>query len=160
MSYDVDFFVIGAGSGGVRAARIAGGYGARAMVAEEFRIGGTCVIRGCVPKKLMVYASRFADEISTLVGPSPTSVRWLIVDAEAITNVDYTAARVVQELKKYLTNAGVVFGFARVAWNTRADFDRHHLTEAIGPFLIFNRLHDAVDAYEKLSKKLNTDLHQ
>ncbi len=105
-------------------------------------------------------ASRFADEISTLVGPSPTSVRWLIVDAEAITNVDYTAARVVQELKKDLTNAGVVFGFARVAWNTRADFDRHHLTEAIGPSLIFNRLHDAVDAYEKLSKKLNTDLHR
>jgi MFS superfamily sulfate permease-like transporter len=98
-------------------------------------------------------ASRFADEISTLVGPSPTSVRWLIVDAEAITNVDYTAARVVQELKKDLTNAGVVFGFARVPWNTRADFDRHHLTEAIGPSMIFNRLHEAVDAYEKLEKK-------
>jgi MFS superfamily sulfate permease-like transporter len=93
-------------------------------------------------------ASRFADEISTLIGPSPTAVRWLIVDAEAITNVDYTAARVVQELKKDLTNAGVVFGFARVPWNTRADFDRHHLTEAIGPSLIFNRLHDAVAAYE------------
>ena len=111
-------------------------------------------------------ASRFADEISTLVGPSPTSVRWLIVDAEAITNVDYTAARVVQELKKDLTNAGVVFGFARVAWNTRADFDRHHLTEAIGPSLIFNRLHDALAAYEKHqspsqtdTEKLNTDLH-
>ena len=52
-------------------------------------------------------ASRFADEILTLVGPSPTSVRWLIVDAEAITNVDYSAARVVEELKKDLTNAGV-----------------------------------------------------
>ena len=59
-------------------------------------------------------ASRFADEISTLVGSSPTSVRWLIVDAEAITNVDYSAARVVEELKKELTSAGVVFGFARV----------------------------------------------
>ncbi|HTC75917.1 MAG TPA: SulP family inorganic anion transporter [Edaphobacter sp.] len=93
-------------------------------------------------------ASRFADEISTLVGPSPTSVRWLIVDAEAITNVDYTAARVIQEIKKNLTDAGVVFGFARVPWNTRADLDRHHLTETIGPSLIFNRLHDAVDAYE------------
>jgi SulP family sulfate permease len=94
-------------------------------------------------------AGRFADEILTLVGPSPTSVRWLIIDAESITNVDYSAARVVEELKKDLTNAGVVFGFARVPWNTRADFDRHHLTEAIGPSLIFNRLHDAVDAYEK-----------
>ena len=58
--FDVDLFVIGAGSGGVRAARIASGHGARAMIAEEFRIGGTCVIRGCVPKKLLVYASRFA----------------------------------------------------------------------------------------------------
>jgi MFS superfamily sulfate permease-like transporter len=98
-------------------------------------------------------AGRFADEILTLVGPSPTSVRWLVVDAEAITNVDYSAARTVEELKKDLTNAGVVFGFARVPWNTKADFDRHHLTEAIGPSLIFNRLHDALDAYEKLQKK-------
>ena len=61
-SYDFDLFVIGAGSGGVRAARIAAGYGARVGIAEEYRYGGTCVIRGCVPKKLLVYASRFADE--------------------------------------------------------------------------------------------------
>src|SRR5271170_4183675 len=61
MGWDVDLFVVGAGSGGVRAARISAGHGARTMVAEEFRIGGTCVIRGCVPKKLLVYASRFAD---------------------------------------------------------------------------------------------------
>jgi len=58
----VDLFVIGAGSGGVRAARIAAGHGAQVMIAEEFRYGGTCVIRGCVPKKLLVLASRFADE--------------------------------------------------------------------------------------------------
>ena len=55
--FDVDLFVIGGGSGGVRAARIAAGHGARVMVAEEYRMGGTCVIRGCVPKKLLVYAS-------------------------------------------------------------------------------------------------------
>ena len=61
-NYDVDLFVIGAGSGGVRAARISASYGARVMVAEEYRVGGTCVIRGCVPKKILVYASRFADE--------------------------------------------------------------------------------------------------
>jgi glutathione reductase (NADPH) len=66
--HDVDLFVIGAGSGGVRAARIASGYGARVMVAEEYRVGGTCVIRGCVPKKLLVYASRFADEFADAVG--------------------------------------------------------------------------------------------
>jgi glutathione reductase (NADPH) len=67
-SHDVDLFVIGAGSGGVRAARIAAGYGARVMIAEEFRIGGTCVIRGCVPKKLLVYASRFSHEFADAAG--------------------------------------------------------------------------------------------
>ena len=66
--YDVDLFVIGAGSGGVRGARIAAGYGARVMIAEEYRVGGTCVIRGCVPKKLLVYAARFADDFEDAVG--------------------------------------------------------------------------------------------
>ena len=66
--FDVDLFVIGAGSGGVRAARIAAGYGAKVMVAEEFRIGGTCVIRGCVPKKLYAYASRFAEDFEDAAG--------------------------------------------------------------------------------------------
>jgi glutathione reductase (NADPH) len=66
--HNVDLFVIGAGSGGVRAARIASGHGARVMVAEEYRVGGTCVIRGCVPKKLLVYASRFADEFEDAAG--------------------------------------------------------------------------------------------
>ncbi len=66
--YDVDLFVIGAGSGGVRAARIAASYGAKVTIAEEFRVGGTCVIRGCVPKKLMVYASRYADEFEDAAG--------------------------------------------------------------------------------------------
>src|SRR3954453_2846320 len=61
MTFDYDFFVIGAGSGGTRAARVAAGHGAKVAVAESFRIGGTCVIRGCVPKKILVYASRFAD---------------------------------------------------------------------------------------------------
>jgi glutathione reductase (NADPH) len=65
---DVDLFVIGAGSGGVRAARIAAGYGAKVMIAEEYRVGGTCVIRGCVPKKLLVYAARFADEFEDAAG--------------------------------------------------------------------------------------------
>ncbi|MCL4745436.1 MAG: FAD-dependent oxidoreductase [Burkholderiaceae bacterium] len=64
MSERVDLFVIGAGSGGVRAARIAAGHGARVTIAEQFRYGGTCVIRGCVPKKLLVLASRFADQFA------------------------------------------------------------------------------------------------
>jgi len=75
--HDVDLFVIGAGSGGVRAARIAAAYGARVMIAEEYRVGGTCVIRGCVPKKLLVYASRFSEEFEDAAGygwtvPEPT----------------------------------------------------------------------------------------
>jgi len=66
--FDVDLFVIGGGSGGVRAARIAAGHGARVMVAEEYRFGGTCVIRGCVPKKLLVYASHVHHELQDAAG--------------------------------------------------------------------------------------------
>src|SRR6201999_1452839 len=58
--YDYDLFVIGAGSGGVRAPRLATMHGAKVALAEEYRVGGTCVIRGCVPKKFMVYASEFS----------------------------------------------------------------------------------------------------
>lgn len=68
ISCDFDLFVIGAGSGGVRAARIAAGHGARVAIAEESRFGGTCVIRGCVPKKLMVYASRYAGDFQDARG--------------------------------------------------------------------------------------------
>src|SRR6516162_8030096 len=77
---EVDLFVIGAGSGGVRAARIAAGYGARVMIGEEYRVGGTCVIRGCVPKKLLVYASRFSHEFEDAAGfgwsLSPPTFDW------------------------------------------------------------------------------------
>src|SRR3981189_364465 len=66
--FDVDLFVIGGGSGGVRAARTAAGHGARVLVAEEYRMGGTCVIRGCVPKKLLVYASHIHQEIEDAAG--------------------------------------------------------------------------------------------
>lgn len=66
--FDYDLFVIGAGSGGVRAARISASHGAKVAIAEEYRIGGTCVIRGCVPKKLLVYASRFSDEFEDARG--------------------------------------------------------------------------------------------
>lgn len=62
-TYDYDLFVIGAGSGGVRASRVAAAHGARVAVAEEFRVGGTCVIRGCVPKKLLVYGAHFAEDL-------------------------------------------------------------------------------------------------
>ncbi|MCK5575270.1 MAG: FAD-dependent oxidoreductase, partial [Sphingomonadales bacterium] len=68
MTYDYDLFVIGAGSGGVRASRIASSLGARVGIAEEYRVGGTCVIRGCVPKKLLVYASHFGEDIEAAKG--------------------------------------------------------------------------------------------
>ncbi|WP_288988649.1 glutathione-disulfide reductase [uncultured Sphingopyxis sp.] len=61
--FDYDLFVIGAGSGGVRASRVAASHGARVAVAEEHRVGGTCVIRGCVPKKLLVYGAHFAEDL-------------------------------------------------------------------------------------------------
>jgi len=66
--FDFDLFVIGAGSGGVRAARMAAESGARVAIAEEFRFGGTCVIRGCVPKKLLVYASQFSEKFEDAAG--------------------------------------------------------------------------------------------
>lgn len=66
--YDFDLFVIGGGSGGVRAGRIAASHGARVAVAEEYRYGGTCVIRGCVPKKLLVYGSEFSHAFEDAAG--------------------------------------------------------------------------------------------
>src|SRR5690348_12327823 len=66
--YDYDLFTIGAGSGGVRASRMAASYGARVAVAEERRLGGTCVNVGCIPKKLMVYASHAAEELEQAAG--------------------------------------------------------------------------------------------
>ena len=67
-SYDYDLFVIGAGSGGVRAARLSAGYGAKVAIAEDYRVGGTCVIRGCVPKKLLVYAAHVREEVEDAAG--------------------------------------------------------------------------------------------
>lgn len=66
--YDFDLFIIGGGSGGVRAGRISAGYGSKVAIAEEYRFGGTCPIRGCIPKKLLVYASRFRDDFEDSEG--------------------------------------------------------------------------------------------
>lgn len=80
-SFDYDLVTIGAGSGGVRATRLAGGYGARTAIVEKSRVGGTCVIRGCVPKKLLVYAAHFADDFEDALGfgwrfEAPPEVDW------------------------------------------------------------------------------------
>src|SRR5712691_1840809 len=105
--YDVDLFVIGAGSGGVRAARVAAGHGARVMIAEEYRVGGTCVIRGCVPKKLLVYASRFSHEFEDAAG-----FGWTISGAKfdwptLIANKDKEIARLEAAYHANLKRAGV-----------------------------------------------------
>ena len=81
MKYDYDLFVIGGGSGGVRASRMAAMTGARVALAEEDRMGGTCVIRGCIPKKLMVYASQFSENFVDAPGygwtiPGTPSFDW------------------------------------------------------------------------------------
>jgi sulfate permease, SulP family len=95
-------------------------------------------------------ASLFAEQLRGLVGPAHTPTRWLIVDAEAITNVDYTAAQMVRQLQQDLVNRGVVLAFARVPLSLKADLDRHHLTEVIGPSRFFDRLHNALAAFAQL----------
>jgi len=104
---DIDLFVIGAGSGGVRAARVAAGYGARVMIAEEYRIGGTCVIRGCVPKKLLVYASRYFHEFEDAAGYGwtlpPPSFDWPTL----IANKDREIERLERAYVATLEKAGV-----------------------------------------------------
>jgi glutathione reductase (NADPH) len=99
--HDVDLFVIGAGSGGVRAARIAAQHGARVRIAEEYRVGGTCVIRGCVPKKLLVYASRFSHEFEDAAGFGWTVPRAAFDWPTLIANKDREIARLE---KAYLAN--------------------------------------------------------
>ncbi|MDT7818144.1 MAG: sulfate permease, SulP family [Acidobacteriaceae bacterium] len=94
---------------------------------------------------------RFSEEVRCLVGQAPTPVRWLIVDAESITHLDYSAARVIERLQKRLKSSDTELGFARMPFGLRADFARHRLNEVIDPSLIFNRLHEALAAFEKLS---------
>jgi glutathione reductase (NADPH) len=101
---EVDLFVIGAGSGGVRAARIAAAHGAKVAIAEEYRVGGTCVIRGCVPKKLLVYASRFAHEFEDAAGfgwtvPQP-AFDWATLIANKDKEIDRLERAYVANLEK------------------------------------------------------------
>jgi len=118
--FDTDLFVIGGGSGGVRAARIAAGHGARVMVAEEYRMGGTCVIRGCVPKKLLVYASHFRQEFEDAAGfgwsVPQASFDW----ATLIANKDKEIARLEAAYTTNVEKSG-----ARVL-KTRAVFEDAH----------------------------------
>ena len=105
--YDVDLFVIGGGSGGVRAARIAAQHGARVALAEEYRLGGTCVIRGCVPKKLLVYASRFHGEFEDAAGFGWTVPHATFDWATLIANKDKEIARLETVYGTLLEKSGV-----------------------------------------------------
>jgi glutathione reductase (NADPH) len=125
--FDVDLFVIGGGSGGVRAARIAAGHGARVMVAEEYRMGGTCVIRGCVPKKLLVYASHIHHEIEDAAG-----FGWTIPSASfdwptLIANKDREIARLEAAYTANVEKSGARIVKARAVFE-----DAHTLRLATG----------------------------
>jgi glutathione reductase (NADPH) len=106
MAYDFDLVTIGAGSGGTRATRLAATYGARAAVIEEYRVGGTCVIRGCIPKKLFVYASRYSEDFE-----DAASFGWHVPHHEfkwstLIANKDREIARLEAAYTKNLASAG------------------------------------------------------
>src|SRR5438105_14585265 len=111
--FDVDLVVIGGGSGGVRAARIAAGYGARVLVAEEYRVGGTCVIRGCVPKKLLVYAARFSDEFEDAAGFGWTVGEPIFDWTKLIANKDREIARLEAAYVTTLARAKLAFARSR-----------------------------------------------
>lgn len=116
MTYDFDLFVIGAGSGGVRAARFSAGYGARVAVAESRYLGGTCVNVGCVPKKLLVYGAQFADEFEHAEGfgwtPGQASFSWPML----IANKNREIERLNGIYRKLLVGSGVTLleGHARL----------------------------------------------
>jgi glutathione reductase (NADPH) len=118
--FDVDLFVIGGGSGGVRAARIAAGHGARVMVAEEYRMGGTCVIRGCVPKKLLVLGSHVRHEIADAAGFGWTIASVTFDWPTLIANKDREIARLEAAYTANVEKSG-----ARIV-KTRAVFENAH----------------------------------
>ena len=114
--YDFDLYVIGGGSGGVRAARMAAGTGARVAIAEEYRYGGTCVIRGCVPKKLLVYASHFHEDFADAAGFGWTVGETRFDWSTLIASKDREIDRLEGVYEKLLSNAGVAIhrGHARL----------------------------------------------
>ncbi|MGC1302376.1 MAG: glutathione-disulfide reductase [Caulobacteraceae bacterium] len=127
MAYDYDLFVIGAGSGGVRAARLAAMSGARVAIAEEYRIGGTCVIRGCVPKKLMVYASSFTREFEIAKGYGWSGCETPKFDWPTfLTAKDMEIARLSGIYSANLKKAGVD------VFEARAQFVDPHTLELVG----------------------------
>lgn len=139
MTYDFDLFVIGAGSGGVRAARFAAGFGAKVAVAESRYLGGTCVNVGCVPKKLLVYGAHFADEFAQAEGfgwnLGAASFNW----ATLIANKNREIQRLNGIYRNLLVNSGVTLleGHARLLDGQRVEvngqvFSARHILLATG----------------------------
>ena len=143
-TFDFDLFVIGAGSGGVRAARMSAGFGARVAIAEARYLGGTCVNVGCVPKKLLMYASRFSEEfdISRSYGWSraETSFDW----HHLISNKNREIERLNGIYEKLLVNAGVKL------LNGRATLSDYHIVEINGRKFTAKRILIATGGWPKI----------
>ena len=138
--YDYDLFVIGAGSGGVRASRVAASHGARVAVAEEFRVGGTCVIRGCVPKKLLVYGSHFAEELQDAANygwtVENTKFDWPTLRDAVLRDVDrlnaaYTSTLETHKVERFLERA-VITGPNSVRLASGREITAGHILVATG----------------------------
>ncbi|MCC6470758.1 MAG: glutathione-disulfide reductase [Alphaproteobacteria bacterium] len=129
-AHDYDLFVIGAGSGGVRASRIAAGHGAKVAIAEAWRVGGTCVLRGCVPKKLLVYGSHVAHDIEDAAGFGWTIGRATHDWPKLIANKDKELDRLHGVYLKLLSNAGVelIEGEARVVAPDAVEVNKKRVT--------------------------------
>lgn len=124
-AYDYDLFVIGGGSGGVRAARVAAALGKRVAIAEEYRFGGTCVIRGCVPKKLFVYASQYSEHFEDAAGYGwsvpPASFDWNAL----LANKDREIARLEGIYRRNVEGSGATI------LDTRAELVGRHTVRLV-----------------------------
>lgn len=138
MTYDYDLFVIGAGSGGLAASKRAASYGAKVAIAEQDLVGGTCVIRGCVPKKLMVYASKFSHLFEDAVGYGWSKIENHFDWEHLVTSVDKEVRRLSQLHISYLEKAGVEL------FKSRATFVDPHTVEVDGRKITANKILIAV----------------
>lgn len=153
-AYDYDLFVIGGGSGGVRAARIASGHGARVALAEEYRFGGTCVIRGCVPKKLLVYASRYSEAFEDARGFGWDSQVPNFDWSKLIAAKDKEIARLEGLYRSGLDGANVT------VFHERAEFvDRHTLRLSSGKTVTADKILIATGGTANIDDKLEGKEH-